>query len=378
MLFHEIWSKEEVEMLRYFKWLSFCLVGLYVIVSLGACGGGDAGVASNTGTLGIGLTDATTDQYQAIYVTIAEVQVKKLIGEAEEGVDVPALEEEGWITVLTPGQTFNLLELVNGVVADLGLAELDAGDYGQMRLILGELPEPTETNILGDPHPYANYLIKTEDGSVEDLKIPSGYETGVKIVHAFTIAAMGATEIILDFDALKSVVEAGSSGQWLLKPTIKVLETLDNSVEGLVSDGAGPLEGALVSAQLYDAEAVDPRDEVMVEGATASDINGAYFLYLVPGTYNMVATMAGYLPDCVQVEAAFFEAYSADLTLVPAVEFGGISGTVSGLDTVEDSALLSIRQSADCGSLASPVMIEVASLNVFNGAGYTIDLPSGT
>jgi hypothetical protein len=34
----------------------------------------------------------------------------------------------------------------------------------------------------------------------------------------------------LDFDASRSIVKAGSSGKWLLKPTIKVLDTEEYSV----------------------------------------------------------------------------------------------------------------------------------------------------
>ena len=61
-----------------------------------------------------------------------------------------------------------------------------------------------------------NYVI-LEDDSVHELKVPSGYQSGVKIVKGFTINENGTTEIILDFDAMSSVVEAGNSGQWLLK-----------------------------------------------------------------------------------------------------------------------------------------------------------------
>ena len=335
------------------------------IVSCGS-GGSETAATGTTGTLGLSLTDATSDQYQAIYVTINEIQVK-------QGTDE---EEAGWMTILTPGKTFDLLTLVNGVRTDLGLAELEAGQYGQMRLILGELPEAPETNLLGNSHPYANYLIDSADQEIE-LKVPSGYQTGIKIVHGFTIIANGATELILDFDALKSVVQAGKSGKWLLKPTIKVLETVDNSVGGIVTtDGVDldPVEGALVSAQIDDATALDSKNAVSIESATISDIEGTYFMYLVPDTYNIVATKDGYLPGCVQVQAEFFEPYIADFSLIPVVESGTISGLVSGLATAEDSVLLSIRQSVDCGT-GTKVMIEVGSLNVANDTAFSIALP---
>ena len=120
-------------MARYICRAIFLLASLVTLVSLSACGGGGSG-SEGSGTLVLGLTDAATDDYQAIYVTIAEVQVNKGAAEDED-------EEAGWQTILTPDTTYNLLELVNGVIETLGIAELAAGKYNQMRLILGELPD---------------------------------------------------------------------------------------------------------------------------------------------------------------------------------------------------------------------------------------------
>jgi len=348
----------------------FCIWAVFLIVlPLVSCGGGGSGSSGEasvgTGTLELGLTDAFSDDYQAVYITVAEVQVKKQ-GQAEG--------EEGWVTVVTPEQTYNLLELANGAIATLGIGELEAGQYGQVRLILGELPQSQETNILGDPHPYANYLVDSED-STRELKVPSGYQSGLKIVKGFSIAVSGATELILDFDAARSVVQAGKSGKYLLKPFIKVLETRENSVVGLVDDGAGPVAGASISAQIYDPGAADPKDHVIVEAATVSSETGGYTLFLVPDIYNIVATKDGYLTACQEVEAQFFQEYVADFTLTAATEIITISFNVSGLETEDDAALLSIRQTMDCG--AGDAAVEVTSVNVTNGS-YAITLPVGT
>jgi hypothetical protein len=52
-----------------------------------------------------------------------------------------------WTTVATPKATYNLLELVNGVMEQLGLTNLPAGVYTQVRLYLGSTPDNTP-NIL--------------------------------------------------------------------------------------------------------------------------------------------------------------------------------------------------------------------------------------
>ncbi|MGB3648593.1 MAG: DUF4382 domain-containing protein, partial [Desulfobulbales bacterium] len=206
-------------MFRVFKWLMSSCVVLMLAISLISCGGSDSPAA--TGTLNIKLTDAATS-HQAVYVTIKEVHVHHETG--------------GWETLpeLDLPRTVNLLELVNGVMLDLGIAELAAGHYNQMRLILEDSEgspgpqDPPDNNILGLPHPSFNYLI---DANNEDfpLKVPSGGNTGIKLVNGFVIVADQANELVLDFDAHRSIVQKGNE-DFGLKPTIKVLETVDNTV----------------------------------------------------------------------------------------------------------------------------------------------------
>jgi hypothetical protein len=312
-------------------------------------------------------------------VTIAEVQVKKQ--GANEG-------EAGWETFAALKKTYNLLKLMNGAMVPLGVGELEAGQYGQIRLILGESPE-TENNILGNQHPSANYFINSDDEEIE-LKVPSGYQSGVKIVKGFTIVASGDTELLLDFDAHKSIVKAGSSDQWLLKPTIKVLEiveNLTNSISGTVTDAdTNTIEGAVVNAQIFNPlpdvpGSDDVRDEVIVESTTVTmvmegkDYN--YKFLLTPDIYNIVVVADGYLLACQEVEAFYYEDYTADFELVvedQPTELVEISGTISGLAD-EESVRLSVRQTADCGS--GDVTIEVDSDERGNGV-YSFTLPAGT
>jgi hypothetical protein len=338
------------------------LLGAVLISCSGSSGGG-------VGTLELGLTDLSTDDFKAIYVTIAEVQVNKQ-GETAE--------ESGWETIMTPGQTFNLLELVNGVMAPLGVSELAAGRYGQMRLILGDLPETPEDNILGVPHPSANYFIDKDDNSIE-LTIPSGYQTGIKIVKGFTIVHGQSTEMILDFDAARSVVRAGNSGKWLLKPTIKVLEIVENSVvTGVVQNSETPpipLAEVLVSAQIYYPDAVDPANQVVVETSSRTTEEGEYALNLPPDIYTIVTAPDGYLPACQTVDAQYYDAEPVVFSLEAATEFLVITVHVEGLATEEDSADVSFRQNKDCGD--GVVMIEVDFESLANG-DYTVTLPTGT
>jgi hypothetical protein len=346
--------------------LLYLLLALCALLVLPSCGGGGGGSGTaQTGTLSVGLTDASTDEYKAVYVTITEVQVHMGGG--------------AWKVVGSPNKTYNLLDLVNGVREELGVAELSAGNYTQMRLIIGDTSDGG-INILSKQHPSANYVIDWNDVD-HALKIPSGFQTGVKIVQGFTIRPNQTTELTLDFNASESVVVAGNSGQWLLKPTIKVLNTKECSIiSGTVREGNRKLEGALVSAQIYTRSATDIKDEVVTEASTVTDGEGQYKIFVKPGTYNIVAYTIDYRPAVAcAVELVSGVTETLDLPLT-----SGVTGTVSGGVTVagaveEQYATISFRQSAVCGQdPADDIEFEVKSLNVIDGGGYRLPLPAGT
>jgi hypothetical protein len=343
------------------------VLALCALLALPACGGGGGDGGSQTGGLSLGLTDAGTDDYKAVYVTITEVQVH--------------MTGDTWKVVCAPKRTYNLLDLINGVREELGIAELDAGDYTQMRLIIGDTPD-RGINILSKAHPYANYVIDLND-EVHELKVPSGYQTGIKIDQGFTISPNETTELILDFNASQSVVIAGSSGNWLLKPTIKVLNTQECSIiSGKVVDGAGQvLPGVLVSAQISGPSALDPKDQVAIEASTVTDENGQYKLFIEPGTYNIVVYGTGYDPaaQCTVTLASGQVAEIHDFTLTSAPA-GTVSGRVSITGAGQDQyATIIFRQSVQCnGNGSDDTEIEVKSLNVINTESYSLSLPAGS
>jgi len=343
--------------MRALKLWALIASSLFIFI-LAACAG-----KIDTGTLSLSLSDATTAEYNAVYVTIQEVQVHNN-------------EDGSWQIVAAPNKTYNLLELVNGVREQLGITELETAHYTQMRLIIGKSPDDT-INLLSESHPYANYIIDNADTYYE-LKIPSGYQTGIKIVHGFDITENQTTELILDFDASRSIVKAGNSGKWLLKPTIKVLDTADYSIiSGTVTATDADAEGVSVSAQVYDSGAEDPKDEVVVEASTITNGDGLYTIFLQPGTYNIVAYKDGYNTECVKIDAASNSSYTQDFAL-NAASSGEITGTVSIADGDDEQYVtLSFRQSAQYEGSSEEEQIEVKSFNIANGIDYSLSLPEG-
>jgi hypothetical protein len=347
--------------------MGIILVILSVLSFLGCSGGGDSGSSTGigSGTVSVSLVDKTTYDYQAVYITIDDVQIH--LGGNEKSPN-------NWQSTNMPVSpvTVDLLQLVSGVREDLGLAELQTGRYTQMRLIIGKTADDT-LNILSQKHPYANYVI-VDSSEIHELKVPGGTHTGEKIVGGFEIFENKTTELILDFDAQKSVVKAGNSGQWLLKPTIKLADLVEFSrIEGRVTDNDQiGLEGVQIGAQVFNDSASDEKDKVIVKAFTLTDQNGYYTLFVEPGSYSLVVYGEGYNPQLDNIATSAGEVLKdKDFTLI-----GTTVGAVEGLVTIngggpEQYATLSFRQEV------STVQIQIDSINQMNMTDYSIFLPVG-
>lgn len=372
--------------IRYLSLL--CMIILFLISVTVNCGGDDDKdtVAETTGTLYIGLTDASTGSYDAVYVTIEEISIHR--GDTDEDV---------WDIVSTPNKTYNLLELVNGVIENLGAVKLVAGHYTQIILLLGEEPD-MENNILGEGHQFPNYVVNhgatiTDDDSVkyQELKVPSGYQSGIMLDSAFDIQAGTTTELILDFDATKSIVIAGKSGKLILKPTIKVISLIGSSATGRVVDSEGVgVPDVYVSAQTYDSTADDEKDRVTVSNGTITDSAGYFFMFLEVGIYYLGAyrdymlDAENFFPACQRVNAELTGAPVEEEIILSSAgtEMFTVSGAVS-IDDVADSeeqiVTISFRQTTDCSPADTELEeIEIKSLKVADGGTYSITLPLGT
>lgn len=373
--------------------LSVSALSLFILAACGGSGSGTSSTASTPsagmGELSLSLTDATLYQYQAVYVTIDQVSVH--MGATETGgstyietTDDSGDDTGGWKVVATPMQTVNLLELVNGVLHQLVVdKELEAGHYTQIRLLVGDSPDGGQ-NILNHDHPYANYVIE-EDNSEKAMKVPSGMQSGIKLVKGFDIPAGGKTELILDFDAAKSVVKRGKDKNndkkepYLLKPTIKVLDTRQYAmINGTVEDEDGALPGALVSVQ-YTTDDEDEAGQVKIETATITEVDdptkGEYLLYVNPGSYNLVAFTENYDPACASGGTTPEQAWTENFLLLESTTGATLTGAVSGIEDPEQPLTISVRQELPCPDL--PVLVEILSEQITSDTSYSFYLPAG-
>ncbi|MFN1835419.1 DUF4382 domain-containing protein [Balneola sp. MJW-20] len=196
------------------------IFGLALIVQ--ACGVNDEEIS--TAQLRVGLTDAPA-AYDQVNIEILQVLVNTNGDEdLEEGeeTETDSLENNGWYAILEDSIYVNLLDYQNGAILDLGTATVEPGQYNQVRLLLGD-----NNNVV-------------VDGITYDLKTPSAQQSGYKLQINETVEAGGVYDLIIDFDASRSVVQRGN-GSYLLKP---VLRTVDLDETGSISGTVFPADGA--------------------------------------------------------------------------------------------------------------------------------------
>lgn len=240
------------------------------VASLAACGGGGGSTSvAESGTLRLALTDAPACGYDAVNVTIQKIRVHQSSSASES--------DGGWSEiVLNPARRVNLLDLQNGLLEELGEMPLPKGKYTQLRMVLAD------NTGSGQP---ANSVVLTSDKTVVALKTPSGQQSGVKTNINIDIGANQMADFVLDFDACKSVVAAGNSGQYLLKPVVTVIPNYVSGVAGFVDAGIVASGYTNVSLQ---------QGGVVVKATTPANITGQFLLRPVaPGSYTLVMTAPG-------------------------------------------------------------------------------------
>lgn len=317
---------------------------------LAACGGG--GDSGATGTLRLALTDAPACGYDAVNVTIERVRVHKSASAGDN--------DGGWVDIaLAQPTTVDLLSLRNGVLSELGSAQLEAGRYTQMRLVL-----------LKD----ANTIVPT-GGSEQPLTTPSATQSGLKFNIGIDVAANEVADFVLDFDACKSIVKAGKSGKYLLKPVLTVLPRLT---------GVQSVEGYVVPSLANSQTAVTLQQGGVVVRGTVPDVNGRFLLSPLPaaGSYDLVITadgratavMTGVPVTATSVTTVTTAAAPIDLPDSPSATASGSALTSATPATVPDATIRALQV---FGTAPAQTTIEVAARRVdADDGGYAFVLPT--
>jgi len=280
---------------------SWILAAAAASTLLAACGGEDdgGGASKKTGTLKVGITDAPVDFADQVVVQFSGVELKPRDGEA--------------FSIDFPSKRLNLLELQGSRRAMLLDGEtVPAGEYEWLRL-----------KVDADPNVGGDSYVRLESGGEEcEMRIPSGEQTGLKLVRGFTVGAGTTTDFTIDFDLRKSVVAppgqrtpvSTCGGQaFLLKPALRMVDNLQVGAIGGVVDSSlvtsqcassteapypgnvylfGPVPAnGTVGPDDYDGLEDDPNGADAITSAQVSQDDFSYTIGFVPvGNYVVAYT----------------------------------------------------------------------------------------
>ena len=204
----------------------------------------------NSAQLAIYMTDAPGN-YDEVWVNVTDVQIK---------ADA-STTDEGWTSVgnVKTGK-YDLLSLTGGVTELLADVRVPAGQLGQIRLVLGD----DNTVVI--------------NGETINLSTPSAQQSGLKLQVNQNLEAGKRYEFLLDFNVDESIEKAGSSGQYILKPVIRLA----------AMEGAGIITG-VISPSLN--QAVVRARNAANDISAYTDEAGKFSLHGVPaGTYQVTVT----------------------------------------------------------------------------------------
>lgn len=268
------------------------------------------------GRLVIKLTDAPFpfEMIDSATVNIFKVEIRKVCDCDEEEypfIDLPLPEDSN---------EFNLLELRNGVTADLVDMEIEPGNYDLIRLYVDEA------------------ALKVVDGTKYEVKVPSGQQTGIKIFMkpSLKVVTELTTDVVLDFDLEKSFILKGNANTpagikgFNFKPVVKAL---NNTTAGTL---AGEVKDAETDALLSGVSVWVEQNETEIDSET-TDEQGYYAIDSIPaGFYDVIASLEGFYNDTVEdVEIIEGNLTEQNFALIP------ITGTLEGVvkDTEADTLL---------------------------------------
>ena len=253
---------------------------------LTACGGSSS--SSTPATMNLGITDGPVASASAVVISFTGVELQPSGGGSAVTFN------------FNSPQTINLLNEQNGNEASLlNGVSVPAGNYDWIRLLLNVSSSGT----------VANSYIEI-NGAQYPLVIPSGAQTGLKLVQGFTMTANQVANFTIDFMLQQSITappgltSGGGTQDYLLKPALRLINNVQaGTISGTVAlstlqsisaclagySGSGPLPNAQVdifSGTVTPSSSLTP----VVEPEIALSVSGSYSYdqpFLLAGGYTV-------------------------------------------------------------------------------------------
>ena len=253
---------------------------------LTACGGSSS--SSTPATMNLGITDGPVASASAVVISFTGVELQPSGGGSAVTFN------------FNSPQTINLLNEQNGNEASLlNGVSVPAGNYDWIRLLLNVSSSGT----------VANSYIEI-NGAQYPLVIPSGAQTGLKLVQGFTMTANQVANFTIDFMLQQSITappgltSGGGTQDYLLKPALRLINNVQagtisstvalstlQSISACLAgySGSGPLPNAQVdifSGTVTPSSSLTP----VVEPEIALSVSGSYSYdqpFLLAGGYTV-------------------------------------------------------------------------------------------
>ncbi len=299
---------------------------LAMALGLASCGG--SGGSSNTAMTGpmmrLSVADAPADGASSVVVQFTGVE---LTGNGGNTVTITFPEPKS-IDLVTQSGT------ASAVLFD---QPIPPGTYGQVRLMV---------NANGNAD---DSFIVLADGGTHGLIIPSGAQTGLKLVSGFTVPSSGVVDYTIDFDLRQAITcPPGQSPACFLKPALRLVDnTTVGNIQGQITSTLP--SGCTPGVYLYAGTVTRPED--MNSSAPSTDTNQPIaskvpvatstppyyyqFTFLTPGTYTVAFTCQAAQDNAGQADASVVlipvgtTTVTANATQTVNITLGAIAGAVS-------------------------------------------------
>ncbi|OHD20273.1 MAG: hypothetical protein A2086_05780 [Spirochaetes bacterium GWD1_27_9] len=239
------------------KILSFIvLLSFFMFIFLVGCPTADTASTTTTissALLKLSLTDAPAADFKKVEVNFDKVEVA-MSGESNAE----------WITINQDAGIIDLLALNNGKLQELGVKDLSAGQYNQIRIAVSSVS-----------------ITLKDDTVIDSSKIHLASNT-IKLVKPFTLTNGITTELIVDFDANHSIIKTGSTPSQYSYTITPVTRLAFVNTTGAFKGSVTPIVGKTITVTAY-------QDGLSIPYAgTICDASGDWMIgYLEAGTYDL-------------------------------------------------------------------------------------------